>query len=104
MKYAYHNKELSEKYHMPQLYFYLDFVFNLFYLVCGENTNLSCNPSTLDFSINDFAITNSVFDDLRKIIIIQNDIDFDTDEFMNIDTVKALEKAREFETKKQVEP
>lgn len=100
LKYAYHNKELSEKYHMPQLYFYLDFVFNLFYLVCGENTNLSCNPSTLDFSINDFAITNSVFDDLRKIIIIQNDIDFDTDEFMNIDTVKALEKAREFETKK----
>ena len=51
----------------------------------------------------DFLVTDEVFDDLRKIIIIQNDIDFDIDEFMNIDTVKALEKAREFEAKKNKE-
>ena len=31
------------------------------------------------------------------------DIDFDIDEFMNIDTVKALEKARDFEAKKNKE-
>ena len=72
-------------------------------LTCGDDVDIKYNSSTLDISINDFQITNEVFDDLRKIIIVQNDIDFDIDEFMNIDTVKALEKAREFEAKKNKE-
>ena len=103
IKYACRNDELAQKYNMPLLPFYYDFIIGMLQLTCGEDVEIKYNTSTLDFSINDFLITDEVFDDLRKIIIIQNDIDFDIDEFMNIDTVKALEKAREFEAKKNKE-
>ena len=103
IKYACRNDELAKKYNMPLLPFYYDFIIGVLQLTCGEDVEIKYNTSTLDFSINDFLITDEVFDDLRKIIIIQNDIDFDIDEFMNIDTVKALEKAREFEAKKNKE-
>ena len=103
IKYARRNDELAQKYNMPLLPFYYDFIIGVLQLTCGEDVEIKYNTSTLYFSINDFLITDEVFDDLRKIIIIQNDIDFDIDEFMNIDTVKALEKAREFEAKKNKE-
>ena len=103
IKYACRNDELAQKYNMPLLPFYYDFIIGVLQLTCGEDVEIKYNTSTLDFSINDFLVTDEVFDDLRKIIIIQNDIDFDIDEFMNIDTVKALEKAREFESKKNKE-
>ena len=103
IKYACRNDELAQKYNMPLLPFYYDFIIGVLQLVCGEDVEIKYNTSTLDFSINDFLVTDEVFDDLRKIIIIQNDIDFDIDEFMNIDTVRALEKAREFEAKKNKE-
>ena len=103
IKYACRNDELAQKYNMPLLPFYYDFIIGVLQLVCGEDVEIKYNASTLDFSINDFLVTDEVFDDLRKIILIQNDIDFDIDEFMNIDTVKALEKAREFEAKKNKE-
>ena len=103
IKYACRNDELAQKYNMPLLPFYYDFIIGILQLTCGEDVEIKYNTSTLDFSINDFLITDEVFDDIRKIIIIQNDIDFDIDEFMNIDTVKALEKAREFEAKKNKE-
>lgn len=103
IKYACRNDELAQKYNMPLLPFYYDFIIGVLQLTCGEDVEIKYNTSTLDFSINDFLVTDEVFDDLRKIIIIQNDIDFDIDEFMNIDTVKALEKAREFEAKKNKE-
>ena len=103
IKYACRNDELAQKYNMPLLPFYYDFTIGILQLTCGEDVEIKYNTSTLDFSINDFLVTDEVFDDLRKIIIIQNDIDFDIDEFMNIDTVKALEKAREFEAKKNKE-
>ena len=103
IKYACRNDELAKKYNIPLLPFYYDFIIGILQLTCGEDVEIKYNTSTLDFSINDFLVTDEVFDDLRKIIIIQNDIDFDIDEFMNIDTVKALEKAREFEAKKNKE-
>lgn len=103
IKYACRNDELAQKYNIPLLPFYYDFIIGVLQLACGEDVEIKYNTSTLDFSINDFLVTDEVFDDLRKIIIIQNDIDFDIDEFMNIDTVKALEKAREFEAKKNKE-
>lgn len=103
IKYACRNDELAQKYNMPLLPFYYDFIIGVLQLTCGEDVEIKYNTSTLDFSVNDFLVTDEVFDDLRKIIIIQNDIDFDIDEFMNIDTVKALEKAREFEAKKNKE-
>lgn len=103
IKYAYRNEELALLYKMPLLPFYYDFIIGLLQLVCDENAQIKYNPTTLDIMINEFEITDKVFDDLRKIIIIQNDIDFDIDEFMNIDTINALEKAREFEKKKNKE-
>lgn len=103
IKYACRNEDLAQRYEMPLLPFYYDFIIETLRLACGENVNITYNSSTLDFYINDFEITNEVFDDLRKIIIAQNDIDFDIDEFMNIDTIIALEKAREFEAKKNKE-
>lgn len=103
IKYAFRNGELANRYDIPLLPFYYDFILGILQLACGDSAEIKYNTSTLNFSINGFPITNAVFDDLRKIIIIQNDIDFDTDEFMNIDTVEALEKAREFESKKNKE-
>jgi len=103
IKYACRNINLAKQYSVPLLPVYYDFILDLLAMVCGENAEISFNKTTLDFFINGFEITDSVFDDLRKIIIVQNDIDFDIDEFMNIDTVKAFEKAKEFEAKKNKE-
>lgn len=103
IKYACMNEELSEKYEIPLLQFYYYFVIEMLRLACGEGTEITYNKENLDFYINGFNITEEVFDDLRRIIIIQNDIDFNIDEFMNIETIKALEKAREFEEKKRKE-
>lgn len=103
IKYAYRNMELSEKYHMPLLPLYFDFIIQILQLSCGNSTTISCNQSNFDLFINDLLVTNEIFDDLRRIIMVQNDIDFDIDEFMNIDTVRALEKAQEFEVKKNKE-
>ena len=103
IKYACRNEELATKYNIPLLPFYYDFIIRILQHTCGENADIKYDKDNYDFYINDFKITNEVFDDLRKIIIIQNDIDFDIDEFMNIDTIKALEKARDFETKKNKE-
>ena len=103
IKYACRNNELAEQYKIPLLPYYYDYILMMLSLVCDENTEITYNTQTLDFSINGFQVDDEIFDDLRKIIIIQNDIDFDIDEFMNIDTVEALEKAREFEAKKNKE-
>lgn len=102
IKFAYRNFELAEKYALPLLPYYYDFILNTFLLVCGDNIDLKITDRTLDCSINDIEITSTIFDDLRKIIMLQNDIDFDH-EFMNIDTLNALEKARDFEMKKNKE-
>lgn len=103
IKYSFRNYALSAQYNLPLLPYYFDFILQILQLACGEGAELQYNTDTLAFSINGFEITNSVFNDLRKIIIIQNDIDFDMNEFMNIDTLQALEKAKEFETKKSRE-
>lgn len=103
IKYAHRNAALSQKYNMPYLLFYYDFALQILQTACTKGTTISCNKESLDFSINGILITNEIFDDLRNIIMIQNDIDFDMNEFMNIDTVNALEKAREFESRKNKE-
>lgn len=103
IKYAFDNKELAIKYKMPALPFYYNFVLELLKLACGESTEIKYNTGTLDFYINEELITSEMFDDIRKILILQNDIDFDVDEFINQDTLNALEKAKEFEAKKRKE-
>lgn len=103
IKYACRNFTLAQQYAMPLLPMYYDFILTVLQLVCGEDAKIAYQPDTLAFSVNDEDITNEIFDDLRKIIMLQNDIDYDIDEFMNIDTVRALEKAREFEAGKNKE-
>lgn len=88
---------------LPSVSLYHSFILIMLPKICGKDADIKCNTSTLDISINGEFITNEIFDDMRRIIILQNDINFDIDEFMNIDTVKALEKAREFEAKKNKE-
>lgn len=103
IKYACRNVQLAKDYNMPFLPFYYDFIIGMLKLSCGNNAQIEYNSSTLNFTINGFEITDHVFDDLRRIIIIQNDIPFNIDEFINIDTVNALEKAKEFELAKNKE-
>lgn len=88
---------------LPLVSLYYSFILTMLPKVCGKDADIEYNTSTLDVYINGELITNEIFDDIRRIIIIQNDIDFDIDEFMNIDTIKALEKARDFEAKKNKE-
>ncbi|MCI8625897.1 MAG: hypothetical protein HFI40_06390 [Lachnospiraceae bacterium] len=103
LQYACRNTSLAREYRLPLLPFYYDFLIGLLQLSCGENATIRYSPQTLAITINGFALTEDAFDDIRKILLLQNDIDFDPEEFMNIDTVHALEKAREFELKKKQE-
>ncbi len=103
LQYACRNTSLAMEYDLPLLPFYYDFLIGLLQLVCGEETKIRYSPQTLAITVNGFALTERVFDDIRKILLLQNDIDFDPEEFKNIDTVHALEKAREFEAKKKQE-
>lgn len=103
IKYACRNTELAQNYNLPLLPFYYDFTIGMLQMACQDTAEITYNASNLDLFINGFPVTNDVFDDLRKIIILQNDIDFDIEDFTNIDTVRALEKAREFEQKKSNE-
>lgn len=103
IKYACRNYSLSQQYNLPFLPMYYDYTLQLLKIACGEESKIIYDQNNLDFTINGIYITNDMFDELRKIILIQNDIDFDVDEFMNIDTLRSLEKAKEFEAKKNKE-
>jgi len=103
LKFTFRNKEFAEKYGMPILQVYFDFAMGLLRMACGEDAKIEFKPKSLDFTINGEEITPEIFDDIRRIIILQNDIDFDIDEFINKDTLEALEKAKEFEAKKRKE-
>lgn len=103
IKYACKNEEVSIKYNNLELLFYYYYILNILHMVCGEDSKVVYDKDNLDIYINDCEITDLVFEDIRRIIIFQNDIDFDPDEFMNLDTLQALEKAKEFEAKKSKE-
>lgn len=100
IKYVSKDTSVAIDYKMPLLPFYFNMTCHMFTLMCGEGSKLTYDSDTLDVWINDFPITNNVFDELRRIFIIQNDIDFNIDEFMNIDAINALEKAQEHESRK----
>ncbi len=103
LKFASHNDALAERYRMPLLPFYYDFLLSLFGLVCGKNAEIIPCKESSGFLVNGCEVSGGIFKDLRKIILLQNDVDFDTEEFISIDTVSALEKAKEFEAKKNGE-
>lgn len=103
IKFSCRNFELADEYKLFYLPYFYDYTISLLQIVCGEDAEIKYNTYDLSFSINGCEITDEIFDDLRRIIILQNDIDFDIDEFMNIETVIAFEKAKEFEAKKNNE-
>lgn len=91
--YCHNNKELANNYKLPFLPYVYQFAYELLKLVCaGQNISVGNNKGA--FMINDEVITPEIFDDLRRIIIIQNDMDFDIDEFINYDTEQELMKAQ----------
>lgn len=87
------NEELEEQYNIVGLSQYFFYAIQLLQLCC-KDAELKINQQTCQIIINDQLITPEIFDDLRRIIIIQNDIDFDIDEFLNYDTEQSLLKAQ----------
>lgn len=91
--YCYGDKELEKQYkidHLSQYYYYAIQLLQL----CCKNSEIKINQQTGQITINKKLITAKIFDDLRRIIIIQNGIDFNIDEFINHDTEKRLQKAQ----------
>lgn len=111
IKHCYGNVELLEgidekiinELNLGMLPFYYNLVISLLVIVCGDGAEVLYDTETLDIYVNQCEITNEIFDDIRRIIIIQNDIDFDVDEFMNIETLMAFKKAKRHEDKKKKE-
>lgn len=91
--YSFQNVELESAYKIPSLSQYLLFAIQLLHICCRDaKINIAQNTGAI--TINGDVVTPEVFDDLRRIIIIQNGIDFDIDEFLNYDTEQRLLKAQ----------
>lgn len=92
LKYSFGNTQLESEYKISDLSKYLFYTIQLLQLCC-KGSEIKIYNNLGDFSINGEHITHQMFDDLRRIIIIQNGIDFDIDEFLNRDTEQRLLKA-----------
>lgn len=90
--YCFGNEELESQYKINGLSRYLLFALQLLKLCC-KDANIEIKDSGKVY-VNQEIITPEIFDDLRRIIIIQNDIDFDIDEFINHTTEQRLLKAK----------
>lgn len=91
--YSYNNFELAEEFKIPLLPNYYYFAFELLKLVFKDQ-EVKVNLSKGGFMINGIEITPDQFDDIRRIIILQNGVDFDIDEFINRETEEALLRAQ----------
>lgn len=87
------NTQLEVEYKIPGLSQYYLLAIQLLQLCC-KNSAITINQQTGQFYINEELVTPKIFDDLRRIIIIQNNIDFDIDEFLNYETEQRLIKAQ----------
>lgn len=87
------NDTLEEKYKITGLSQYYILAMYLLKLCCPD-AEIKINEQNGFYIINDEIITPQIFDDLRRIIIIQNDMDFDIDDFLNYDTEQRLLKAQ----------
>lgn len=92
--YSHNNLDLAKKFDMPLLPVYYSFAFELLKLVFKDQ-EVKANSTRGGFLINGTDITPEQFDDIRRIIILQNGIDFDIDEFVHRDTEEALLKAQD---------
>lgn len=91
LKHCCGNTELEEEYKITGLSQYYLFAINLL-KICCKDTEVNINLEG-DLTINDEIVTHKEFDDLRRIVIVQNGIDFDADEFIHYDTAQNLIKA-----------
>lgn len=91
--YCFGNDNIEEKYKISGLSQYYILAMYLLKLCCPD-AEITINEQNGYYIINNEIITPQIFDDLRRIIIIQNDIDFDIDEFLNYDTEQRLLKAQ----------
>ena len=87
------NNTLEKQYDILGLSKYYFYAIQLLQLCC-KDSKVEINYQTGQIVINEQIISPQIFDDLRRIIIIQNDIDFDIDEFLNYDTEQRLLKAQ----------
>ncbi len=92
--YCHNNVDLAKEYQMPLLPYYYSFALKLLQLVFKDQEVLASSTHG-GFRINGNVITADQFDDIRRIIIIQNGIDFDIDEFIHYDTEQELLKAQD---------
>lgn len=97
--YCFGNTELENKYHIIGLSQYFIYAVQLLKLCCVDSKIEIMQNGKI--CINGEIVTPKTFDNLRRIIIIQNDIDFDIDEFLNYDTEQRLLKAEHDMQKKQ---
>lgn len=86
------NRELEQQYQIPGLSEYYPCAVGLLRLCC-KDAEIRIDHETGDIFINSELVTPQIFDDIRRIIVIQNDLDFDIDEFIHHDTEKRLQKA-----------
>lgn len=96
--YAFGNTELEEQYNIPGLSQYFFYAVQLLQLCC-KDSQISMKQNGSSLRINEEEITPQKFDDLRRIIIIQNGITFDIDEFLNYETEQRLLKAENDQNK-----
>lgn len=89
--YSFGNRELEAEYKIPELSQYLFYFIRLLGLCCPD-AQVSLGEHDRRLYLNQTMITPDIADDLRRIIIIQNGIDFDVDEFINSDTEQRLQK------------
>ena len=96
--YAFGNAAFEEQYNIPGLSQYFFHAVQLLQLCC-KDSKISMKQDGSQININGEEITPQKFDDLRRIILIQNGIDFDIDEFLNYDTEQRLLKAENDQSK-----
>lgn len=96
--YSFGNKDLETEYEIPELSQYLFYFIQLLRLCCRD-AQVSLGEHNHQLYLNSTIITPDIADDLRRIIILQNGIDFDMDEFLNSDTERRLQKAEKARNK-----
>lgn len=96
--YCFGNEKLEKQYNISGLSQYYTLSIHLLQLCC-KDAEIKINQQNGLIYINDELVTPQIFDDLRRIIIIQNDIDFNIDEFLNYDTEQRLLKAERDQNK-----
>ena len=92
--YAAGHPELEARFHFPNLSKQYHNLCGLLFLVCPDH-EIKIHSASAHIFINGCEVTSDILEDLRRIILLQNGVDFDIDDFLNYDTERALEAARD---------